>query len=167
MECRVHSHPGLMALVDQTYSSLLGLQPAAPFQPTGSTQHSALDAVLADMRFHVAVLALDPLDDTPMSAANSSLDDTAVLPTSDASVAGGDTSDNRRAGVYKTPKTPLCGVGKQWIVKCSAQAIRPESRFLSRHRRTGQGIRVMMDPAASRPAFQWLHFVAFARAIHR
>ena len=59
-------------LVDQTYSGLLGLQPAASYQPTLSTQRTALDAVLADLRFLVAILAsVPPADDAPAANAAS------------------------------------------------------------------------------------------------
>lgn len=57
-------------LVDQTYSGLLGLQPAASYQPTPSTQRTALDAVLADLRFLVASLAsVPPADEAPAADA--------------------------------------------------------------------------------------------------
>lgn len=47
-------------MVDQTYSGLLGLQLAASYQPTPSTRRTALDALLADLRFLVANLASVP-----------------------------------------------------------------------------------------------------------
>lgn len=87
-----------MALVEQTFAALLGLQPSASFQPTESTQRTALDAVLADIQFHVAGLASNSLEDLTEITARVSLDDTAVLASSDAAVAEEGLPARRRSG---------------------------------------------------------------------
>ena len=58
--CRLHSHLGVKTLVEQTYNGLLGLPSAASYQPTGVTQRTALNAVLADLRFLITSLMPEP-----------------------------------------------------------------------------------------------------------